>query len=289
MAHRSALYVPAANRRALAKTLDLQADIVIADLEDAVGPEEKDNARQNLRHHFQMLKGSAKPVIRINMTSSEWFADDLALCLELQPRAILLPKVNSPADIRDLDQFLDDADCDPELKIWAMIETPRGILNITAIAELGLTPARRLEAFVVGTNDLAKETGVALTPFREHMHPWLMQIVLAARAAGLIALDGVSNDFRDLDALEEQCRQSVNMGFDGRTIIHPAQVDTANRVFSPSKDEVASARAIVDAFEREENRNKGVIALNGKMVERLHRDMALRLLARATQTTNGES
>ena len=162
-----------------------------------------------------------------------------------------------------------------------MIETPKALLNIGAIAELGRDPASRLTCFVAGTNDLVKETGILATPDRRYLVPWLMQMVLAARAGGLDMLDGVSNDFRDLDAFARECTEAAAMGFDGKTLIHPAQIEAANRAFAPSPEAVAEARSVKDAFALAENAGKGVISLNGKMVERLHLAQAEKLLAKA--------
>lgn len=279
---RSVLYVPAANEKALAKLATLACDAAIIDLEDAVAPDDKARARETMRRFFA-ARSDAGPelVIRINPLASEWGADDLAAARACRPRAILLPKVDTPRDLFDLDDALDEADAGRRLQVWAMIETPRAMLNIGAIAELGRDRAARLACLVAGTNDLAKETGVAATPDRRWLTPWLMQIVLAARAGGLDALDGVMNDFRDEEGFAAECAAGRAMGFDGKTLIHPSQIEPANRAFSPSEIEVAEAEAVVAAFARPENETKGVIALDGRMVERLHLDMARRVLARA--------
>ena len=171
------------------------------------------------------------------------------------------------------------------LRLWAMIETPKAMLNIGAIAELGRDRAARLDCFVAGTNDLVKETGILATPDRRYLAPWLMQMVLAARAGGLDVLDGVSNDFRDLEAFSRECAEGAAMGFDGKTLIHPAQIEPANRAFSPSDSAIAEAQAIVAAFAQPDNAAKGVIALDGQMVERLHLAQAERLLAKAGRSS----
>jgi citrate lyase subunit beta/citryl-CoA lyase len=176
---------------------------------------------------------------------------------------------------------LDDNLAPDDVKLWVMIETPKAMLNIGAIAELGRDPASRLACFVAGTNDLVKDTGVLATPDRRYLVPWLMQMVLAARAGGLDMLDGVFNDFRDLDAFALECAEAAAMGFDGKTLIHPTQIDAANNAFAPSAEAVAQARAVKAAFSLPENAGKGVIALNGKMVERLHLAQAEKLLAKA--------
>jgi citrate lyase subunit beta/citryl-CoA lyase len=275
---RSVLYIPASNERALAKIGQLACDAVIVDLEDAVAPGEKAAARARLAGFFAARPTRCEIVVRINPLAGEWGNDDLAAAMACAPDAILLPKVDTARDILEAGDALDDAAVPDETELWAMIETPKALLNIGAIAELGRDPASRLTCFVAGTNDLAKETGVA---DRRHMAPWLMQMVLAARAGGLDLLDGVYNDFRDADGFARECAEAASMGFDGKTLIHPAQIEAANRAFSPSGDAVKQARAVVDAFARPENTGKGVIALDGRMVERLHLAQAEKLLAKA--------
>ena len=278
---RSVLYVPATNEKALAKAPTLACDVLVIDLEDAVAPSAKDEARARLAHVFAgRREGGPDIVVRVNALSSPWGADDLAAAAACAPDAILLPKVDGPKDVLAADDLIDSRDADPSIRLWAMIETPKGMLNLGPIAELGRDRAARLACLVAGTNDLVKETGVRLTPDRRWLIPWLQQIVLAARAGGLDALDGVSNDFRDLDAFARECEQGRAMGFDGKTLIHPAQVDPANRAFSPSQDEIAGANAILAAFARPENAGKGVIQIDGRMVERLHLAQAERLLAK---------
>jgi citrate lyase subunit beta/citryl-CoA lyase len=245
-AYRSVLYVPASNQRALAKIASLPADAVIIDLEDAVAPEEKVSAREGLRSWFgEKPETAAELIIRINPLSSDWGADDLALAGSLEPGGILLPKADTPRDILEAGDALDDEAVPDGVRLWAMIETPRAMLNVGAIAELGRDRASRLSALVAGTNDLSKETGVME---RRLMVPWLMQMVLAARAGGLVVLDGVMNSFSDLDAFERECAEAAAMGFDGKTLIHPSQIEPANAAFAPSEAVLAEAQAIVDAF-----------------------------------------
>jgi citrate lyase subunit beta/citryl-CoA lyase len=279
---RSVLYVPASNHKALAKISSLACDAVIIDLEDAVAPADKLSARERLTDVFANRPDRCREmVVRINALSSEWGADDLLTAASCEPDAILLPKVVSPRDILEAGDVLDDNSAPDAVKLWAMIETPKALLNIGPIAELGRDPASRLICFVAGTNDLVKETGILATPDRRYLTPWLMQMVLAARAGGLDLLDGVFNDFRDLDGFARECLEAAAMGFDGKSLIHPAQIDTANRAFAPSAEAVAEARSVKDAFALAENAGKGVIALNGKMVERLHLAQAEKLLAKA--------
>ena len=277
---RSVLYVPASNAKAMGKIASLSCDAVILDLEDAVGPEEKAGARDNLRAFFSAPPTFAgELVIRINAPSGEWGKDDLDLAAALAPDAVLLPKVDTPRDVLEVGDLLDEHG-GAETALWAMVETPKAILNIGAIAELGRDPASRLSCLVAGTNDLVKETGVLATPDRRYLQAWLMQIVLAARAGGLDALDGGSNDFRDLEAFARECAEGAAMGFDGQTLIHPAQIGPAEAAFSPSPEALAAARAVVAAFSLPQNRGKGVLSIDGRMVERLHLSQAERLISR---------
>lgn len=279
---RSVLFVPASNERAIAKLASLECDAVIFDLEDAVAPEAKADARENLRGFFAARgEGGPECVIRINPLASEWGTEDLLAARACKPDAVLLPKVNSPRDVHDIDDMLDETDAPASMRLWIMIETAKAMLNIGPLAEFGRDGAARLDCFVAGTNDLVKETGILSTPDRRYLAPWLMQMVLAARAGGLDVLDGVSNDFRDLDRFAGECADGAAMGFDGKTLIHPAQIDPANRAFSPSEAVLAEAKAIVAAFALPENARKGVIARDGQMIERLHLAQAERLLARA--------
>lgn len=279
---RSVLYIPGSNDKALAKIASLACDAVIIDLEDAVAPADKLAAREKLTSIFAgRPKRRCEMIVRVNALSSEWGPDDVLAAAKVEADGILLPKVATPRDILEAGDVLDDNFAPDTVKIWAMIETPKALLNIGAIAELGRDPASRLACFVAGTNDLIKETGILATPDRRYLMPWLMQMVLAARAGGLDILDGVSNDFRDLDALARECAEAAAMGFDGKSLIHPAQIEAANRAFAPSAEAVATARAVKEAFSLAENADKGVIALNGKMVERLHLAQAEKLLAKA--------
>ncbi|MER8832600.1 CoA ester lyase [Mesorhizobium sp. M0909] len=279
---RSVLYVPASNDKALAKIPSLTCDAVVIDLEDAVAPADKLSAREKLAAIFAGRSNrSCEMMVRINALSSEWGADDLLAAAKCMPGAILLPKVDTPRDILEAGDVLDDNFAPDEVKLWAMIETPKALLNIGPIAELGRDPASRLVCFVAGTNDLVKDTGILATPDRRYLVPWLMQMVLAARAGGLDLLDGVFNDFRDMDGFARECAEAAAMGFDGKSLIHPAQIEAANRAFAPTPDALAEARAIKQAFALAENAGKAVIALNGKMVERLHLAQAEKLLAKA--------
>ncbi|SDA51979.1 HpcH/HpaI aldolase/citrate lyase family protein [Mesorhizobium qingshengii] len=284
---RSVLYVPASNDKALAKIAQLSCDAVIIDLEDAVAPADKVAAREKLAGIFanrpvaNHFGHRCEMVVRVNALASEWGAADLLAAAGCEPDGILLPKVDTPRDLLEAGDVLDDNFAPDSVKLWAMIETPKALLNIGTIAELGRDPASRLACFVAGTNDLVKDTGVLATPDRRYLVPWLMQMVLAARAGGLDMLDGVSNDFRDLDAFARECVEAAAMGCDGKTLIHPAQIEAANHAFAPTTQAVAEARLVSQAFALAENTGKGVIALNGKMVERLHLAQAEKLLAKA--------
>jgi len=278
---RSVLYIPASNDKALAKVGALACDAVIIDLEDAVLPADKKAARDKVAGILGGRERRGEMVVRINPLASEWGADDLLAVAKAEPDGILLPKIGTPRDILEAGDLLDDNFAPDSVRLWAMVETPKALLNIGAIAELGRDPASRLACFVAGTNDLVKATGILATPDRRYLMPWLMQLVLAARAGGLDVIDGVANDFRDLDALARECAEAAAMGFDGKSLIHPAQIELANRAFSPSPERLAAARAIRDAFARPENAGKGVIGLDGRMVERLHLAEAEKLLAKA--------
>jgi citrate lyase subunit beta/citryl-CoA lyase len=281
---RAVLFVPASNEKAIAKLPSLACDAVIFDLEDAVAPEARGAARERLKAWFAARpENGPECVIRVNPLAGEWGPDDAAAVCECAPDAVLLPKVNTPRDIHDFDDALDEADAPENLRLWIMVETPKAMLNIGALAEFGRDRAARLDCFVAGTNDLVKDTGVLATPDRRYIMPWLLQMVLAARAGGLDILDGVSNDFRDLDAFTRECAEGAALGFDGKTLIHPAQIEPALKAFSPSAEAIAEAETIRSAFALLENADKSVISIDGKMVERLHLAQAERLLARAAQ------
>jgi len=280
---RSVLSVPAANARALAKSSGLDCDAIIFDLEDSVLPEKKAEARAALVAHFAALdrSGGREHVIRINALSGPDGAADLEAMLACRPDAVLLPKVDEPQDILTAADWLSEAGADETPRLWAMIETAAALLNLGAIAETGRTHGGRLDCFVVGLNDLRKETGIADVAGRPYLVPLLMQVIVAARASGLDVVDSVFNDFADEDGLADECRQGRLMGFDGKMLIHPAQIDAANEAFGIGEGETAEALAIVSAFAAPENAGKGVINLRGRMVERLHAEQAERLIAKA--------
>ncbi len=276
---RSVLCVPASNTKALAKIPVLDCDCVIFDLEDAVATDMKGQARKNLADHFSDAPSDHRErMIRINALDTAFGAEDMKTVVALTPDAVLLPKVEEPEDILKIADILDEA-ANTNTAIWAMIETPKGILNAAAIARAGHTENARLRGFIVGLNDLRKATGVPYSENRQALYPWLMQIVLAARAYSLGVIDAVSNDFRDMSRFSGECAEGKSMGFDGKMLIHPAQIEPANAAFGPSKAEIAEAETIVEAFAQPTAIGQGAININGKMVERLHLEQAERLLA----------
>ncbi|MEW4460094.1 CoA ester lyase [Roseibium algicola] len=277
---RSALYMPGSNARALEKAATLDVDCLLLDLEDAVAPDAKDMARTQIVEAVSARPyGNREVVIRINGLETPWGEDDLAAAVKANPDAILVPKVNGPADLQMVAHKLSLLGASADLKLWAMMETPLAILNATAIGACGQDPAVRLSCFVMGTNDLAKETRARLTPGRAAMTPWLMTCVAAARAGGIDILDGVYNAFQDEEGFAAECAQGVDMGMDGKTLIHPKQIAPCHAAFSPSEEEVAWARKINSLFDEPENAGKGAIQVDGKMVERLHADMGKRVIA----------
>ena len=277
---RSVLYMPASNPRALAKARTLPCDAVALDLEDAVAPEAKADARASLlaQAHAGGF-GHRRLIARINALTTPWGNDDLAALATAPIDALLVPKIDSEHDIAALSDAMDAAGYRADVPLWVMIETPRAALAIERIAAMAATT--RLAGFMLGLNDLAKDTGMVQAPGRAAFVPVLVQAVLAARGHGLILLDGVCNAIDDGARLESECIQARDLGFDGKTLIHPAQIDIANRVFAPDAAALAEARAIVAAFADPANAGKGALKVAGKMTELLHRDIAARLIAQA--------
>jgi citrate lyase subunit beta / citryl-CoA lyase len=278
---RSVLYMPGSNARALEKARELPADCLILDLEDAVAPEAKEQARGATVKALENGFGDREVMVRINGLDTRWWVDDLNTVLSgaRKPDAILVPKISDPNQLEDLASRFVDLHTDPHVRIWAMMETPLAMLNAGRIAGASLDSETRLSGFVMGTNDLAKDTRARLVPGRAPMLPWLMTCVAAARAFGLGILDGVYNDLGNAEGFVEECKQARDLGFDGKTLIHPRQIEPCNYAFSPSADEIAVARKMIAAFELPENANKGVVQIDGKMVERLHADMAKQTVA----------
>jgi citrate lyase subunit beta / citryl-CoA lyase len=277
---RSVLYMPASNARAIEKARTLPADAVILDLEDSVAPEGKAAARQQM---FEAVTtgsfGAREVIVRINGLDTEWWLDDLNAVAKAKPDAVLVPKVSSPNHLEDVGERLVDISADQKIRVWAMMETPLAMLNARDIAAAANDVETRLTAFVMGTNDLAKDTRAKITPGRAPMLPWLMSCVAAARAFGLDILDGVYNDLGNAEGFARECGEARDMGFDGKTLIHPSQIGPCNAAFSPSAEDVAQAKKIIAAFDLPENEHKGVVQLDGRMVERLHADMARRTIA----------
>ena len=273
---RSVLYMPGSNARAMEKAASLPADALILDLEDAVAPEAKEAARAQV---CAMVKarpfGKREVVIRNNGLDTPWGHDDMDAAVLAAPDAVLVPKIGSAGDVAHANQHL--AQAKASVGLWLMIEIPQAIFSAAEIAGAG----GRLACLVMGTNDLVKEMRGQHTPGREGLMTALNLTVLAARMYGLAALDGVFNEIADAKGFEATCAQGRAIGFDGKTLIHPSQIEVCNRVFSPTSDEVTRARGILTAFERPENKGKGAISIDGRMVELLNADIARQTVAMA--------
>lgn len=270
---RSVLYIPGSNQRALEKARGLAADAILFDLEDAVAPEAKAEARETLaRALVDGGYGRRTKVLRINALTTPWGNDDVRVLRGAGADAILLPKVNSPTDVDALADLLPS-----DMPVWVMMETPASIFEARAIAAHG-----RVTGLVAGTNDLAKDLGCRARPDRLPLMGALQTIVLAARAArGVVAIDGVYNRFRDEEGLRAECAQGRDLGFEGKTLIHPAQIDIANAAFAPAPEEIELARRHIAAFEESQAAGQGVAVVDGQIVENLHVVAARRILARA--------
>ncbi|MDT3685285.1 MAG: CoA ester lyase [Pseudorhodoplanes sp.] len=277
---RSVLYMPGSNARAIEKARTLPADGVILDLEDAVAPDAKETARKQVAEAVKAGGFGAREIfIRVNAIDTPWHAEDLNAAAHAAPDGILVPKISNPGQLEMLGQRLLDMGTDHRTRLLAMIETPIAIFNIQSIAACAKDSETRLSGFVLGTNDLAKETGTRLVPGRWTMLPWLTTCVLAARAYGISILDGVYNNLSDAEGFAEECAQARDLGMDGKTLIHPNQIGPCNEAFSPGAEEVAQAKKIIAAFDQPENKDKGVVQLEGRMVERMHADIARRTVA----------
>jgi len=271
MVLRSVLYMPSSNERALEKAKTLSADAIIFDLEDAVAPEAKELARGNAVAAVASGEYGGKVLtIRCNGLDTPWGAEDLAAAAAARPHAVVVPKVSGPAHLAQVTAITGD------VPIWAMVETPAALF---AVREIAAFP--QVTALVMGTNDLVKELRAALVPGRAPLMPHLATALLAAREAGKVILDGVYNDVKDLEGFRAECLQGQQMGFDGKTLIHPTQVEVANEVWAPSEDEITHAKKVVEAFALAEASGQGVVVVDGRMVENLHRDIAERVLATA--------
>ena len=272
---RSVLYMPAANERALDKAKSLPADALIFDLEDAVSPDAKPDARRNAVAAARSGEyGNKEITIRCNGLETQWGADDLTAAAMAGVSAVVIPKINSVREVEAVSSALATAGAPGSMKIWAMIETPTAIFDVRAIAA-----HPRVQTLVMGTNDLAKELRATQVRGRAPLMHHLATALLAAREAGKIILDGVFNDIKDADAFRDECLQGAQMGFDGKTLIHPSQVEIANDVWAPTADEVDYAQRVITAFEEATAEGRGVITVDGRMIENLHVDNARRVLA----------
>ena len=268
---RSVLYMPSSNERALEKAKTIAADAIIFDLEDAVAPDAKEAARDNAVAAVQSGEYGRKTLtIRCNGLDTPWGAADLKAAAAAGPAAVVVPKVSGPDHLEQVVAVTGDT------PVWAMVETPAALFAIREIAQFP-----QVSVLVMGTNDLVKELRAAMVPGRGPLLPHLATALLGAREAGRAILDGVWNDVKDLDGFLAECRQGKDLGFDGKTLIHPTQVDGANETWAPTEDEVAQARKVIDAFAEAEREGRGVVTVDGRMVENLHRDIALRTLETA--------
>lgn len=272
---RSVLYMPAANERALEKAKDIQADALIFDLEDAVAPDSKEIAREQACAAAASSEyGNRELTIRCNGLDTPWGKDDLLAAAAAGPAAVVIPKVDGSSYLDEISELLNQGGAPSSTLIWAMVETPIGILHVEEIAR-----HERMSVMVMGTNDMAKELRASITADRQALLPYLAMCLLSARAAGVAILDGVYNDIKDESGFKDVCVQGAEMGFDGKTLIHPNQVAPTNEIFSPSLDELDFHRRIIEEFEAAEKDGRGVLTVDGKMIENLHVDEARRALA----------
>jgi citrate lyase subunit beta / citryl-CoA lyase len=277
---RSLLFMPGSNARALEKARNLPADGLILDLEDAVAADAKAMARDQIAQAIAAKGfGKREVLIRVNSLDTPWWIDDVAMAGKARPDGILFPKISSVEDLKTIADRLRDIGADPSIKVWAMIETARAVLHAEELAAASREANTRLAGFVFGPNDISRETRIRMQPGRAAMLPLITQCILASRAYGLEILDGPYSDFSNVDGFGQECTQARDLGFDGKTLIHPGQIEACNAIFTPPAEEVAHARKILAAFERPENASRGAISLDGQMVERMHADMASRTIA----------
>jgi citrate lyase subunit beta/citryl-CoA lyase len=272
---RSVLYMPSANERALEKAKTLPADAIIFDLEDAVAPDAKVDARAKAAAAASSGEyGDRMLTIRCNNLATPWGADDISAAAQAAPDAVVIPKVNSVDEIDAVSEALSSTGAPDTVTVWAMIESPLGVLNAF---DIGQHP--RCTAFVMGTNDLAKELRVPLVPGRANLVPHLSAVILAARAVDIAVLDGVFNNIKDPEGFAAECARGFELGFDGKTLIHPSQIETCNKAWSPTQNEVENAKLIISAFSAAEAEGSGVATVDGRMIENLHVENARRVLA----------
>jgi citrate lyase subunit beta / citryl-CoA lyase len=283
---RSVLFMPGSNARALEKARNLAADGIVLDLEDSVAPEAKALARDQIARAIEAGGfGKREVLIRTNALDSPWWMDDVTMAAKAGPDGILVPKISSVEDLDTIAQCLRDAGAAPSIRVWAMIETARAVLHAEELAAASRNVEPRLAGFVFGPNDISRETRIKMLPGRSTMLPIIIHCILAARVYGLEILDGPYSDFSDVNGFALECSQARDLGFDGKTLIHPGQIDACNAIFTPPPEEVAHARKIIAAFELPENAARGAISLDGQMVERLHAEMARRTIAIADSIT----
>lgn len=277
---RSLLFMPGSNARALDKARGLPADGLILDLEDSVAPEAKSKAREQIAKVVQAKPYGKREVwIRTNSLDTSWWSDDSAMAGAVEPDAILVPKVSTMEDLARIGARLNEVGAPASIKVWAMIETARAVLDADRLAAAARDPKMRLAGFVFGPNDIARETRIKMLPGRAAMIPMITHCILAARAHGLEILDGPYGDIANLDGFSAECAQGRDLGFDGKTLIHPSHIEPCNAIFTPPAEEVTEARKIIAAFDLPENAARGAIQLDGRMVERLHAEMARRTIA----------
>ena len=277
---RSLLFMPGSNPRALEKARNLPADGIILDLEDSVAPEAKAVARDQIAQAIAAKGfGRREVLIRINGLDTPWWIDDINLAGKARPDGILVPKISSVEDLTAIANRLSDINADMSIRVWAMIETARAVLHAEELAAASRDSEMRLAGFVFGPNDISRETRIRMQPGRTAMLPLILHCILATRAYGLDILDGPYSDFSDADGFDRECEQGRDLGFDGKTLIHPGQIEACNAIFTPPAEEVAHARNIIAACARPENASRGAIQLDGQMVERLHAEMARRTIA----------
>ena len=279
---RSLLFMPGSNARALEKARNLPADGIILDLEDSVAPDAKAIARDMIAQTLAAGGfGNREILVRINALDSPWWIDDVSMAGKARPHGILVPKISSVEDLSAIADRLSDINADMSIRVWAMIETAGAILHAEELAAASRDSEMRLAGFVFGPNDIARETRIRMQPGRAAMLPMITHCVLATRLHGLEILDGPYSDFSNAEGFAQECAQGRDLGFDGKTLIHPSQIEACNAIFTPPAEEVTQARRIIAAFERPENASRGAIQLDGGMVERLHAEMAKRTIAMA--------
>jgi len=277
---RSLLFMPGSNARALEKARNLPADGIILDLEDSVAPEAKALARDQIAQAIAARGFGKREVwVRTNSLDTPWWIDDIAMAGKARPDGILVPKISSVEALNAVGDRLAGIAADSSIRVWAMIETARGVLHAEELAAASRDAGTRLAGFVFGPNDIARETRIRMQPGRAAMIPMITHCILATRAHGLEILDGPYSDLGNVDGFGQECTQARDLGFDGKTLIHPGQIEACNAIFTPPAEEVAHARRIIAAFEQPENAARGAIRLDGQMVERLHAKMAKRTIA----------